>query len=231
MSPSLFEAHNLSETTSLPSYQPTSQPTIVPTSDPTTNPTDSFSPTLYPTDIPTFAPTPIFTYVVNGGFEADAETVKSHGGILPRYLPTGWSDFRTVILLDYYIHSSLQQDNAGDVFLSIAGLNSGFISQNISSCVGIEITLSFMAASFDCSDCINMPFTVYAGKKVILSNSNTPKQWNQFVVYFNPPTDNFVLRFQTEGAGQLVLDNIDFNCKYCLRSYVYYYSNYSIYWV
>ena len=206
---------------SLPTCNPTKRVTPLPTLLPTSTVDPTTIPTFHPTVVPTFHPTRSFrpthgpteyklnpkmlSAIANGGFEDDASLVsQSKDGVFGQ-LPSGWNSFKAIALLGYSGHERLVFQGCGDVFLAIAGASDGYIAQNISSCGGIKIQLTFMGSSFS----KNASVFVYVDKSLVLEESQVPFSWTKFTADFLVPSSSYVLKFVVRGSGQLLLDNVD----------------------
>ena len=133
-------------------------------------------------------------------------------------LPSGWDLHHSTVMIDYGVfQSDYYQSNSGNVFLSIFASREGYIEQTIHACQGLNMTLSFTAASFNCDNCETASFEITANSKSILIVEDIPNKWTNYYINFSAPSDTFSLRFQPEYKSnvQLFLDNAKFsgNCK------------------
>ncbi len=151
-----------------------------------------------------------FATIKNGGFEDDKDIVEPEGGIYNN-LPTGWDSHRSTIMIDYSVRSDYYQANSGSIFLSILASRGGYIEQTIYACKGLNMTLSFTAASFNCQECQHANFNITVNSESILIHENVPTTWTKYEVNFIAPSNSFSLRFQPEYKSnvQLFLDNTE----------------------
>eukprot|EP01041_Mallomonas_annulata_P006731 gene6732-13629_t len=202
---------DFNQTTSFPSGSPTASPMWSNASIATSVLMPSVQPTNSPI-LPTLAPVRDrpFATIVNGGFEEDKDIVEARGGGFYSMLPFGWDQYRAAVMINYAIVPNHKQANSGDIFMSIFASHHGFIEQNVSSCRGLQLTLSFTAASYACNGCGFASFDVYIGDQIILQESLLLYEWTSFNVSFTSPGYLLAVKFQPRSSqAQLLLDNIE----------------------
>lgn len=199
--------HHPSHHSQEPSHHSTHEPTEYRTHSPSGIPTNHPSHTNHPTSTP--IPGPPFSEIINGGFEHDNRTVTAHGGTYFT-VPFGFHASHQTYLNEYVVDQAYYQTGSGMIYLIISAENGGFLSQNITSCPDLEITLTFTAASLYCDNCVEVGFDILADHVVIHSQETSPFAWTAYSVSFMAPAYYFTLAFHPHmhHSAKLLLDNL-----------------------